>query len=352
MKNLFLELKEYLYYILLKVLELLLLIPLIIFMDILHFKNPIINIKKCFKNDKEDEETRGGCFGYGRHEIIYPWTFPINILRNEKNERLKIIREYTNKEKLNREEFYHILYASKSLGFIFCYFGYSRRIKIETANNYISQKYTLNLSYIIKNMVISFHEKKIGEKDLLNFITATYKYTNKSQTKKLKLTECLIDSVFDLSKEEDLLLNKIEKIILQNKSSTKEINYYLNKVFDYFFRYSVEIEEEVSRIKFINKLKTHTNNHIIYLEDKLNKEIQYEYDKSNLKNERNKNTEKTIKNIILMLYESKIPLKEGLSKIPNDTILNELKTKISKELLYYELDDKLDNKKKNKVVKI
>lgn len=54
-----------------------------------------------------------------------------------------------------------------------------------------------------------------------------------------------------------------------------------------------------------------------------------------------------------MLYESNIPLKEGLSKIPNDTMLKWIpKDQNIKELLYYELDDKLDNKKKNKVVKI
>lgn len=56
-----------------------------------------------------------------------------------------------------------------------------------------------------------------------------------------------------------------------------------------------------------------------------------------------KNNKKYYFNVIWVKYT----IKRRIAKIPNDTMLNELKTKISKEL-YYELDDKLDNKKKIK----
>lgn len=358
MKNLFLELRDYFKHIIFKILYWLFL-PLIIFISILvnlfNSISPIETIKNWF-NDNNEKETnddiRSGCFGSPIK--IHPFMIPVNILKKEKDERLNIIKEYENNEELKKREFYNIIYASKILGTTICYFGYSRRIKINTKENFISKKYIVTLSNVIRHLFVIFYEKNITEKSLLNFLKATYQYTSNNKIKKFKITQCIFDNLSYYVTEENLLLSeKIYEIIINNNKQIKNNNYHLNTVFDYLFRNKDEIDDDTSREFFMKFLNKHSNNSVLFLENKLNEVIQIEYkQKSNFKYERFNNKEHTIKNIILLLYGLNKSLKNELNKIPDDNIFKELKTKISKELLYYELTNTLDNKKKEKIVKI
>jgi len=184
-----------------------------------------------------------------------------------------LFKEYENKEELSKRMYYNILYASKFWGFIYCYFGFSRR-----KYYYIDENGGLSSNLLIKfvahhyilssKMLLDYLIKENNAEDIYKFFVAIIRYSRysftDSQYEEGVLFKETMKSIFsnyvnfDESFEKDKVLTLTDKIIRlygeHGHFYFEIIYFYLDLLFDSLFKRSSTFLLEEKRKYFIEKL--------------------------------------------------------------------------------------------------
>ena len=395
--NILLEIIAYFLFSIKIVLNLILFIFIKIILVILFFLKCVnledleeIKFKKFFKSKEETQRDKDNIRGNNRDEIrprdmnlrykihhkLYNLFYSNHFLtKRDINKINNLFKEYENKKILSERMYYNILYASKFWGFIYCYFGFSRRKYYHIDENgglsgNLLIKFVAHHYILSSKMLLDYLIKKNNVNDIYKFFIAIIHYSRYSFTDNLNEEGILFKETmksifnskyidFDKNYEQDNVLTLTDKIIKlyeENGHFYYEIIYfYLDLLFNALFGNKEILFSEKRRNYFMETLKVcfrydTSQKSRIYLIEKL-----YETIPLYIENENNKEdyfyqlTEEklfnSIKNNILLLKDNGENMDDILSLIPNHKNL--------KKIHYYKLENKLNIKGiKEKVKKI